>query len=71
MPDLSTLPDGTRVFIDTNIFHFHFQGKSTHPGCMNRCILHRHKVPLSNIATMDGDFASIPGVIVWKPDEIA
>ena len=28
MPDLATLPDGTRVFVDTNIFHFHFQGKS-------------------------------------------
>ncbi len=28
MPDLADLPDGTRVFVDTNIFHFHFQGKS-------------------------------------------
>ena len=176
MPDLSALPDGTRVFVDTNIFHFHFQGKSAsctallrriargeveayvnmqvlvdllhklmvaeaiakkctkdgnpqglksflkrcrgnpnplvdyqaqfenvlamglhvlpinekllvatrrereqfylmtgdslHLGCMNRCILHRRKIPLSNIATMDGDFASIPGLTVWKPDEI-
>lgn len=28
MPDLSALPDGTRVFVDTNIFHFHFQSSS-------------------------------------------
>ena len=28
MPDLATLPGGTGVFVDTNIFHFHFQGKS-------------------------------------------
>lgn len=28
MPDLADLPDGTRVFVDTNIFHFHFQQKS-------------------------------------------
>lgn len=28
MPDLAMLPSGTSVFVDTNIFHFHFQGKS-------------------------------------------
>jgi predicted nucleic acid-binding protein len=28
MPDLSALPAGTRVFVDTNIFHFHFQARS-------------------------------------------
>lgn len=28
MPDLLDLPDGTSVFVDTNIFHFHFQKKS-------------------------------------------
>ncbi len=28
MPDLASLPGGIRVFVDTNIFHFHFQGKS-------------------------------------------
>lgn len=28
MPDLVALPSGTRVFVDTNIFHFHFEGKS-------------------------------------------
>ncbi len=28
MPELSTLPDGVKVFVDTNIFHFHLQGKS-------------------------------------------
>lgn len=28
MPDLSDLPRGTSVFVDTNIFHFHYQGKS-------------------------------------------
>lgn len=31
MPDLSDLPRGTSVFVDTNIFHFHFQNKS--PSC--------------------------------------
>lgn len=28
MPDLSTLYSGSRVFIDTNIFHLHYQGRS-------------------------------------------
>ncbi|MHB8599922.1 MAG: type II toxin-antitoxin system VapC family toxin [Ktedonobacteraceae bacterium] len=28
MPDLLDIPDGTSVFVDTNIFHFHFQNKS-------------------------------------------
>ena len=28
MPDLTILPDGAHVFVDTNIFYFHFQGKS-------------------------------------------
>ncbi len=28
MPDLSLLPDGASVFVDTNIFDLHFQGKS-------------------------------------------
>ena len=33
MPDLATLPDGTSVFVDTNIFHFYYQGKSV--SCIN------------------------------------
>jgi predicted nucleic acid-binding protein len=28
MPDLNNVPGGTSIFVDTNIFHFHFQGKS-------------------------------------------
>jgi predicted nucleic acid-binding protein len=28
MPDLQHLPDGTRVFVDTNIFDLHFRFKS-------------------------------------------
>lgn len=28
MPDLATLPSGTKVFVDTMIFDFHFRGKS-------------------------------------------
>jgi predicted nucleic acid-binding protein len=28
MPDLISLPSGTSVFVDTNIFSLHFQGKS-------------------------------------------
>lgn len=28
MPDLATLPNGAHVFVDTNIFYLHFQGKS-------------------------------------------
>src|SRR5438128_9457751 len=31
MPDLAMLPGGMSVFVDTNIFHFHFQNKS--PSC--------------------------------------
>ena len=28
MPDLSVLPDGIKVFVDTNIFHYHLKGES-------------------------------------------
>jgi len=28
MPDLNTVPGGISIFVDTNIFHFAFQGKS-------------------------------------------
>jgi len=28
MPDLATLPGGTSVFVDTNILHYHFEGRS-------------------------------------------
>lgn len=28
MPDLAALPDGTSVFVDTNIFDLHYRGKS-------------------------------------------
>lgn len=176
MPDLSKLPSGTRVFVDTNIFHFHFQGKSVscsdfilriirgeveayvntqvlsdllhklmiteaitkhcirngnpfemkkylrdnrgntipltdyqtqfentlkfglkvlpvnekllvdtklerkayylmtgdslHLGAMNRCTMKRRKAPIRDIVTKDADFALIPGLTVWKPDDV-
>ena len=28
MPDLAQIPSGTKVFVDTNIFYLHFQGRS-------------------------------------------
>lgn len=28
MPDLAALPSGSRVFVDTNIFHYHYAGRS-------------------------------------------
>jgi predicted nucleic acid-binding protein len=28
MPDLASLPAGTSIFVDTNIFSLHFQGRS-------------------------------------------
>ena len=28
MPDLALLPEGSRVFVDTNIFYLHFRGRS-------------------------------------------
>src|SRR5229473_618178 len=33
MPDLATLPGGMSVFVDTNIFHYHYQSKSV--SCTN------------------------------------
>ena len=43
---------------------------SLHLGTMNRCRADGHKMPLTNIATRDGDFAHIPEVTVWKPMDI-
>lgn len=44
---------------------------SLHLGTMNRCRANGQKMPLTNIATHDGDFAHIPDVTVWKPMDIS
>lgn len=40
-------------------------GDSLHLGTMNR-----HTIRLDNIVTQDGDFEHIPGLIVWKPNDV-
>ena len=45
--------------------HALMTGDSLHLGNMNR-----HNVPIHDIATNDGDFAHIPGVALWKPEDV-
>jgi len=40
-------------------------GDSLHLGNMNR-----HRTPLRDIATYDGDFGHVPGLIVWEPVDV-
>lgn len=40
-------------------------GDSLHLGNMNR-----HNSPISDIVTNDGDFAHIPGVAIWQPQDV-
>src|SRR5579859_7541112 len=43
MPDLSTLPEGSRVFVDTNIFDLHFRNASV------SCSLFLERVALGEV----------------------
>lgn len=57
-----------KMFIDT-------KRERTDYGLMTNDSLHlgsmlRHSVPITNIATKDGDFAHIPGIEVWEPLDI-
>ncbi len=45
-------------------------GDSIHIGTMKRCQMNRRDAPLYDIVTNDGDFALIPGVTVWKPQDV-
>ncbi len=45
-------------------------GDSIHVGSMKRCQVNRRDAPLYDIVTNDDDFALIPGLTVWKPQDV-
>ncbi len=61
VPDKSVKMD-TR---DERRNHALMTGDSLHLGNMNR-----HNAPICDIVTNDGDFAHIPGVALWQPEDI-
>jgi predicted nucleic acid-binding protein len=70
---LKVLPINTNLLIDTKVERLKYglmTGDSLHLGTMNRCTRNRRRFPLSHIVTNDADFAHIPGVTVWKPNDI-
>ena len=70
---LKVLPINEKLLVETKIERTNYYlmtGDSLHLGCMNRRTVKRRKAPLYDIATDDGDFASIPGLIVWQPNDV-
>lgn len=47
------------------VTHSLMVGDSLHLGNMNR-----HKIPIKDIVTNDGDFDYIPNITVWKPEDV-
>jgi len=65
---LRVLRISRRILVETKserTVHGLMTGDSLHLGNMNR-----HPVPLQDIVTYDGDFAHIPGLIVWEPMDV-
>lgn len=70
---LKVLPISEKLLVETKMERTTFYlmtGDSLHLGCMNRRTVRRRKVPLQDIITHDGDFAHIPGLIVWDPNDV-
>lgn len=70
---LKVLPIDEKLLIDTKIeraTYYLMTGDSLHLGCMNRRMFRKQKAPLQDIVTHDGDFAHIPGLTVWKPNDV-
>jgi predicted nucleic acid-binding protein len=70
---LKVLPINEKLLVETKTertIYYLMTGDSLHLGCMNRRTVKRKKAPLSDIVTYDGDFAHIPGVTVWAPQDV-
>jgi predicted nucleic acid-binding protein len=70
---LKVLPIDEKLLVETKaerMTYYLMTGDSLHLGCMNRRTVNRRKAPLSNIVTNDSDFTSVPGLTVWKPDDV-
>jgi len=65
--DIDKIPDKSRVFIDANIFIYHFAGVSNQCA-KNLAFMERHKIIY--IVTHDNDFDNIPCISIWKPVDI-
>jgi len=70
---LRVLPIDEKLFVETKserATHCLMTGDSLHLGTMNRRKISRRKVPLRHIVTGDADFALIPGLTVWQPNDV-
>lgn len=70
---LKVLPINEKLLVETKTertTYYLMTGDSLHLGCMNRRMVKRRKSPLRDIVTYDGDFAHIPGVTVWAPNDV-
>jgi len=70
---LQVLPITENLLVDTKVErqqYYLMTGDSLHLGTMNRRKIKRRKVPLQDIVTNDADFELIPGLTVWKPNDI-
>jgi len=70
---LHVLPINENLLVDTKVErqqYYLMTGDSLHLGTMNRRKIKRRKVPLQDIVTSDADFELIPGLTVWKPNDI-
>jgi len=68
---LREIPSATEVFVDANIFVYHFSGPSElTPACsafLRRIENHDLEGFTSHIATNDPDFERVESLKVWKP----
>ena len=70
---LHVLPINENLLVDTKVErqqYYLITGDSLHLGTMNRRKVMRRKVPLQHIVTGDADFALIPGLTVWQPNDV-
>lgn len=70
---LHVLPMNEKLLVDTKaerVQYYLMTGDSLHLGTMNRRKIGRKLMPLQHIATNDGDFAYIPGITAWQPQDI-
>ncbi len=70
---LHILPINKRLLISTKFERQTYElmaGDSLHLGCMNKYTVKRVPAPIQNIATYDGDFDHVPGLTIWKPQDV-
>ena len=63
--DLATLPSGTRIFIDANIFIYHFTQVPLTAACT--AFLQRVEAEDLDVASNDPDLTTVPDLTVWRP----